>query len=367
MTPTPFSRPLSEANLHLPPLLADPAGVGPVRLRPTPGDFIVEEIPAYVPSGTGDHWYLWVEKEGVSTPAVVQQLARHAQVDIHDVGAAGNKDEQGRTRQWLSVLRKPGFDPHTITLDNATILEVSRHNNKLRVGHLHGNRFILTLTGELDAAQMQSRLDGLADAGFANAFGWQRFGHGNRTLDEAERWLHRNAPARTRRERFWVSAVQSAIFNSWLLLRRDAGCAFSPIDGDILLKRDSHAPFRCDDVETDAVRCLNKEIAPGGPLPGQRMRVASRDSLVWEARAAERLGVDGTALVQLRAFEMGDRRIARAWPKEPTVSQDGMRTTLSFGLGSGCYATVLLAELIGSRLVDEASPQAPVVDAKADD
>jgi tRNA pseudouridine13 synthase len=356
MTTTPFLLPLHEAQLHPAAPWADASGDGPVQLRPTPADFIVEEIPAYQPSGSGDHWYLWVEKEGISTPAVVQQLAKLAQLDIHDIGAAGNKDEQGRTRQWLSVLKRPGFDPHTITLEKATVLEVNRHNNKLRIGHLHGNRFILTLTGALDVVQMQQRMAHFSEEGFANAFGWQRFGHGNRTLDEAQRWLHRNAPARTRRERFWVSAVQSAIFNQWLMMRLAAGCAFSPVDGDILLKRDSHAPFRCDDVETDRLRCANKEVAPGGPLPGQRIRLAARDALVWESKAMAALGIDEAALLQLRAFDLGDRRIARAWPKDATVtpSSDG-RTTFTFGLGSGCYATVLLAALIGTRLIDDAA------------
>jgi tRNA pseudouridine13 synthase len=30
----------------------------------SPEDFLVEELPAYLPSGAGEHLYLWIEKRG---------------------------------------------------------------------------------------------------------------------------------------------------------------------------------------------------------------------------------------------------------------------------------------------------------------
>ena len=32
-----------------------------------PEDFVVEEVPAYQPSGDGSHVWMWIEKRGVST------------------------------------------------------------------------------------------------------------------------------------------------------------------------------------------------------------------------------------------------------------------------------------------------------------
>ena len=45
-------------------------------LRATPETFVVEEIPAYLPAGEGEHTYLWIEKRGLTTPEAVRRLAR---------------------------------------------------------------------------------------------------------------------------------------------------------------------------------------------------------------------------------------------------------------------------------------------------
>ena len=42
-------------------LTANLPGIGGV-LKERLEDFIVEEIPAYLPSGAGEHLYLWIEK-----------------------------------------------------------------------------------------------------------------------------------------------------------------------------------------------------------------------------------------------------------------------------------------------------------------
>jgi tRNA pseudouridine13 synthase len=359
MTTPLFQHRLSErVSPPSPRFATDAAGEGEVSFRPSADDFVVEEIAAYQPSGSGDHWYVWVEKRGLSTPALVKHIAEALRINTHDIGVAGNKDEVGTTRQWLSIPQH-NVDAHNLPMpDNAKVLQVSRHNNKLRMGHLHGNRFTVRLVGKLDQGDLQQRIAVLADEGFANAFGWQRFGHDGRTLDEAQHFLHKAAPAglpaRTRRERFWVSAVQSAIFNRWLQLRVDAGLAFTPVDGDVLLKCDNHAPFRCDDIEADRARCEQKLVAPGGPLHGRHMRSAAREAMTWESRSASDLGIDLEQLLQHKAFDMGDRRIARAWPQAPTCTHNESHVELAFGLRSGCYATIFLHHLIGKRLRDEA-------------
>ena len=56
-------------------LRGDVIGIGGV-MRQEVEDFVVEEIPAYEPSGTGDHLFLWIEKRGLSTEQ--RQVAGHA-------------------------------------------------------------------------------------------------------------------------------------------------------------------------------------------------------------------------------------------------------------------------------------------------
>ena len=49
--------------MNLPYLTADLPGIGG-QLKAEPEDFLVEEIPLYLPSGQGQHVYVEIEKRG---------------------------------------------------------------------------------------------------------------------------------------------------------------------------------------------------------------------------------------------------------------------------------------------------------------
>ena len=76
--------------MKLPFLTADLPGCGGT-FKGTPEDFVVEELPAYEPSGEKDaeHLFLWVEKRGRSTQDVAKALARHCGMQERDVSWAG--------------------------------------------------------------------------------------------------------------------------------------------------------------------------------------------------------------------------------------------------------------------------------------
>lgn len=147
--------------------------------------FEVEELPAYPCSGTGEHRYLWIEKRDLTTDMAVKLVARAAGIRPAAVGYAGRKDRQGVTRQWLSLHF--GDEPAQAQLDEACaglgpaarlrILASDRHDNKLRPGHLRGNRFRLRLV-DFDPAAAAPALHELTEHGLVNRFGSQRFGRG---------------------------------------------------------------------------------------------------------------------------------------------------------------------------------------------
>src|SRR5688572_29983699 len=115
-------------------------GVGG-RIKAQPEDFEVEEVPAYLPSGEGDHLFLWVQKRGLGAEYFLRQVARRLGVASEDVGSAGLKDRHAVTRQWLSVPSSAESRLKELDGDGITLLSSSRHGNKLRPGHLRGNRF----------------------------------------------------------------------------------------------------------------------------------------------------------------------------------------------------------------------------------
>ncbi|MFM7134183.1 MAG: tRNA pseudouridine(13) synthase TruD, partial [Planctomycetota bacterium] len=59
------------------------------RLKERAEDFIVEELPLYVPSGEGEHLYLRIVKEGVSHHEMVDALCAHFGVGPEAIGHAG--------------------------------------------------------------------------------------------------------------------------------------------------------------------------------------------------------------------------------------------------------------------------------------
>ena len=350
--------------------LVVPTAHGPVAFRAEDEGFVVEELPAYLPSGAGEHLYLWIEKRGLSTTAVVHRLQDAFGLHERDIGYAGRKDERGITRQWLSVparsvepgLLEKGLE-HARTALGFAILEAKRHGNKLRLGHLRGNRFIVVLDGDIDVHALRERCSVVAH-GVPNLFGAQRFGIDGSTLAQAMRFLERGQGARTRREEMMVSAVQSALFNHWLADRVDDGSWNRPLDGDVLEKAVNGAPFLCTDPAVDGPRVADGEVSVAGPMLGAAMRPAEREALTRESRSWENAGLDLAALLLHPAFDTGVRRAACLRPSsieivEPT--KDAPRLSIHFSLPKGAYASLVLRALFGTALIDAAFADGPVL------
>jgi len=163
--------------LNLPYLTGDIPGTGGA-IKQSPEDFLVEERPLYEPEGSGEHLYLWIEKRGVSTFDVVRKLASIAGVSPRNVGYAGLKDAKAVARQYLSLSGVKEERVRGLAFDDFRVLDVKRHTNKLRVGHLAGNYFRATVRGAgADAvSRAKAVLDVLQAKGVPNFYGPQRFG-----------------------------------------------------------------------------------------------------------------------------------------------------------------------------------------------
>src|SRR5438128_9845273 len=124
-----------------PPLVtADLPGLGG-RIKSEIDDFEVEEIPAYQPCGSGDFLYLWIEKRDMGAQYFVRQIAHRLGIAPGEVGSAGMKDRHAVTRQMVSVPVSAEGQLPQLEGDGIRVLSVSKHTNKLKPGHLHGNRF----------------------------------------------------------------------------------------------------------------------------------------------------------------------------------------------------------------------------------
>jgi tRNA pseudouridine13 synthase len=179
---------LASTSLALPPELVRayrtkdvPPISGDARL--VPEDFVVEEVPLYEACGEGEHLYVKIEKRGLSTPDAISRLARALKVRDRDVGYAGLKDARAVTRQTLSFQFGRAEELARFEDPKIKVLASARHKNKLKVGHLRGNRFTIRLrgTGPEDEERARSTLELLARSGAPNYFGLQRFGNRRNT------------------------------------------------------------------------------------------------------------------------------------------------------------------------------------------
>jgi tRNA pseudouridine13 synthase len=321
------------------------------RLRARPEDFVVDEVPLFAPSGEGGHTFVRIEKRLRTTEEVARLLARAADVSPRDVGYAGRKDRVAVTRQWFSV---PGLLPETaraLDIEGMRVLDAIPHGHKLRTGALRGNRFELRVT-DVPGALLESaagRLAGLVERGMPNRFGAQRFGRDGDNAERARKLLEPGARVRDRRQaRFLLSALQAAVFNE--VLARRSGHEGELLAGDVAVVCASGGLFVVEDLSVEQPRADAFEISPTGPIFGTRVVQPEAAAAELESLALAEWGVPGPAELQPpRGVRLrGARRPLRIRPAEARCERVGdAALALGFTLPAGCYATVLVEELLG--------------------
>jgi len=147
-------------------------------IKETPDDFLVEEIPSYLPCGSGEHCFLTIEKRGITTLEAVRRIAQKLNLPERDVGYAGMKDAVGVTRQTISVQRVSPEKACDLDLDGVKVISAALHTNKLKLGHLKGNLFRIAVRGvSADAVRTVPQVLALLQKrGVPNYFGFQRYG-----------------------------------------------------------------------------------------------------------------------------------------------------------------------------------------------
>jgi tRNA pseudouridine13 synthase len=324
-------------------------------LRVEPEDFFVEEVPAYEPTGSGEHLFLWLEKRNLSADRLIRHVARCLDLPSREVGCAGLKDTRAVTRQYLSVPASCEPKLTGIDSDRVQLLAARHHGNKLRTGHLRGNRFEIRIrepeAGALERARAILAI--LHQKGVPNYFGPQRFGRDGETgaigmaLLRGERHPAFARVDRGRRgflRRLGLSAAQSLLFNECLARRLRDGLLHQLLAGDVCQVCASHGPFLVEDVAREQARFDAREIVPAGPLFGPRMRAAQGEVAQREEEVVREAGLDTTQFAGHGKLLRGARRAYLTWP-ELEVAPEGEDLRVRFTLDRGSYATVVLDEI----------------------
>lgn len=334
-------------------------------LREKVEDFQVVELPAFAPSGEGEHLLLTIEKRGQNTVQVAKWLAQWAGVPEMGVSYAGQKDRHAVTVQRFSVHlpKRQSPDPAGFAPEGVRVLESHWHNRKLQRGALTGNRFTLVLrevVGERDA--IEARLVQIRDRGLPNWFGEQRFGHGGGNIAQALAMFSGRRVKREQRSMF-LSAARSQLFNQVLCARVEAGNWDAALDGEVWVLNGSRSVFGPEDFTPAlAQRLAEGDIHPSGPLWGEGELRSSAAARELEERAVSddiarrlRAGLEKEGLRQeRRALRLKPDALAWTWLDDGALE-------LRFALPTGSYATALVHELGDVCDVTRAQP-GPVVD-----
>ncbi|PLX95220.1 MAG: tRNA pseudouridine(13) synthase TruD [Desulfuromonas sp.] len=366
-------------------LTADLPGIGGI-MKESVEDFFVEELPLYLPSGEGEHLYLRLEKRGMSTFELVRQVGAALGVKEREIGYAGLKDARATTRQTLSL---PGVSPETaqkLEIPGVTLLEASRHRNKLRLGHLAGNRFRIRLKQVAPQAKEKTKtiLEVLSRRGVPNRFGIQRYGVlGNshriggallrRDFETAlrevigdpekidnPRWQEAARcfaasdldgalaafPPRFRDERRLLHALKRGetpqqallalprkLLNLYLsawqsaLFDQQVAARINELDrlrgGDLAMKHENGACFHVDDPAAEQPRADRLEISPTAPLFVRKVTPAQGEVGETERALLATEGLDVETFVVASGISLdGERRAMRVPIADATVTDD---------------------------------------------
>lgn len=332
-----------------------PLGIS-AGFKVAPEDFIVDEQLPFELSGQGEHAWLHIQKRDCNTDWVAKALAKIAGVRSRCVGYAGLKDRHGLTSQWFSV-HMPGMpDPDWTQIEsmpgeegNIKLIEAKRHSRKLRRGALKENRFTIRLRdlkgGDDLAAAIDQRCQLIAERGVPNYFGQQRFGHGMANLSAAA-YMFSNDDLRLPRHKksIYLSASRSWIFNRVLSQRVEQDVWDTKIPGDVFMLAGKTACF-WDDGSTDLdERIKNKEIHPTALLWGEGELRTQAQVAELENRMVDENPVFKQGLCKFKVQQM--RRSLRVVPTNMAWQLHNDDLLLSFDLPSGCYATMVLRELL---------------------
>ncbi len=337
----------------LPFITPDLPGVGG-EIKAEPDHFVVEEIPLYEPVGEGEHVYVCLTREGWTTRALQQRLTGLFGLREVDVGCAGLKDKHARVTQTFSLLLRD-VDEATVArlIQEALPVEVvwaRRHRNKLRRGHLLGNRFrIVVLHPEPKAmARAEAIAQALQEHGLPNYYGAQRFGIDGDNARRGREVLLGRGPRERWLKRFLLSAYQAALFNDWLTERIRRGWFERLLTGDIAKKTDTGGLFEVMDAAVELPRFQQGEITYTGPIYGARMRWASGEPGELERTVLERAGV---TLEMLRKARLdGSRRPARLFLNDLDIEPHPNGLLFTFTLPKGAYATTVLREFMKTEV-----------------
>lgn len=153
------------------------------RLRATPQDFVVEEIPR-PPSkaqGAGKYTIVTLRATNWETNRLVREMGKRLGLSRRGIFFTGTKDKRAVKTQQMAIAA-PEDKVRGLGIPGVEVLDTFRADRAPKLGDLLGNRFDIVVRGTaVNGADLEERCSALerelaAVGGVPNFFGLQRFG-----------------------------------------------------------------------------------------------------------------------------------------------------------------------------------------------
>ncbi len=319
------------------------------KLRSNMADFKVFEQLPFSPCGEGEHLLIHIRKTGANTAFVAKELAKYFSVKEQLVSYAGLKDRFAVTEQWFGV-HLPGlqiYDLSDLAIDGVEVLTYARHNKKLRIGALTGNRFELTLRDVTQIEQFTERWQQIIDQGVPNYFGEQRFGIDGGNIEKAQALFTGKKVKDKKKRGMYLSAARSYLFNQIISQRIEQDYFQQLMLGDVVMLAGTQSVFVADEVnETLQQRLLDKDIDITAPMWGAGELMTQAEPKIFEQTIANEKPDFCTGLAKFGLKQERRRIRLNIHNANIITNNDDNTVQVSFFLPAGCYATTVLRELI---------------------
>jgi tRNA pseudouridine13 synthase len=318
-------------------------------------DFIVTEITNIKSEKEGNVSYYWLEKKNYNTLDAVKTIARKLNLKEKEIGFAGSKDKQAITKQLISIKRVKKEKVHSLELKDINLTFYGYGNKPISLGELTGNKFKIVIRNLEDYQIEKTNF-------IENYFDEQRFSKHNveigrhlikKQFKEAAElidnfkvkehltkcqndYVGAIKKLQIRLLRFYVNAYQSYLWNETLAQYLKNGKKVKYSQGEFVFSKEK---LNLKIPLIGFASSISKELQP---IIEEIMQKEKLNYLDFVIKQIPELSLEG----ELRnAFiDVNDLIISKE--QEDELNEGKKKVKISFSLGKGSYATMVVRKII---------------------
>ncbi|HIH11886.1 TPA: tRNA pseudouridine(13) synthase TruD [Candidatus Woesearchaeota archaeon] len=332
-------------------------------IKQSPDDFIVKEQSTVVMDDDGAYCYFLLRKRNWNTLDVVQRIAQQLGIKEKQIGFAGSKDRAAVTEQVISLSVGLKEKVGTVSLSDVVLTFLGKGKSPISLGDLRGNTFVIVVRGLDDFPLPEIK-------SVPNYFDDQRFGKHNpqigkmiilkkfdqalHLLDKPQCNVHLEKNPRDyvgalkliplRLLKLYVNAYQSYLWNETVsrLFRQqyDTYREVSYSQGKFVFPEGEALQRLIPLVGYAESRELDSPLREIVQVLFQEEGIISDDFIV---RQIPELSLEG----EERQLMMDIHDFSSSPLLDDDLNKDKRKVSLSFTLGKGCYATIVIKSLFG--------------------